>query len=119
VIIGWVDWDKVEPFMHSSWMIPGQVSLGVTAPATKWHLRVNLKGSPPKYLNVQLDPMRRRTTITYEASVRVGQTFHSFYLLFMRTEAGEVKSLAADGADTIVRADKWRPADPVERGPDI
>jgi hypothetical protein len=27
VIIGWVDWDKVEPFMHNGWMILGQVSL--------------------------------------------------------------------------------------------
>jgi hypothetical protein len=71
------------------------------------------------YLNAQLDPMRRRTTITHEAAVRVGQTFHSFYLLFVRTEAGEVGSLAADGADAIVRADKQRPADPAERGPDI
>jgi hypothetical protein len=119
MIIGWVDWDKVEPFIHSGWMIPGQVPLGATAPATKWHLRVNLRCSPPVYLNAQLDPMRRRTTITHEAAVRVGQTFHSFYLLFVRTEAGEVGSLAADGADAIVRADKQRPADPAERGPDI
>ncbi len=71
------------------------------------------------YLNVQLDPQRRRTTITHEAAVRVGQTFHSFYLLFVRTEYGEVGSLAADGADTIVWADKRRPADPAEKGPDI
>ncbi len=84
-IIGWVDWDKVEPFMHNSWMILGQVPLGATTPTTKWHLRVNLRGSPPVHLNVQLDPMRRRTTITHEAGVRVGQTFHSFYLLFVRT----------------------------------
>jgi hypothetical protein len=112
VIIGWADWDKVEPFMHSGWMIPGQVPLGATAPATKWHLRVNLRGSPPAYLNVQLYPMRRRTTITHDAAVRVGQTFHSFYLLFVRREAGEVGSLAADGADAIVRADKQPPAEP-------
>ncbi len=37
----------------------------------------------------------------------------------MRTEAGEVGSLAADGADTIVRADKQGPAYPAARGPDI
>ncbi len=48
------------------------------------------------YLSVQLDPQRRRTTITHEAAVRVGQTFHSFYLLFVRTESGKVGSLAAD-----------------------
>jgi hypothetical protein len=48
---------------------------------------VNLRGSPPAYLNVQLDPMRQRTTITHEAAVRVGETFHSFYMLFVRTEA--------------------------------
>jgi hypothetical protein len=52
------------------------------------------------------------------AGVRVGQTFHSFYLLFVRTEAGEVGSLVADGADAIVRADKRRPAAPAERGSD-
>ncbi len=119
VIIGWVDWDKVEPFIHSGWMIPGQVPLGATAPATKWHLRVNLRGSPPVNLNAQLDPMRKQTTITHEAAVRVGQTFHSFYLLFVRMEAGEVGSLTADGVDVIVRADKQWPADPAERGPDI
>ncbi len=49
----------------------------------------------------------------------MGQTFHSFYLLFVRTESGEVGSLAADGVDAIVRADKWRPADPAEKVPDI
>jgi hypothetical protein len=102
VIIGRVDWDKVEPFIHSSWLIPGQVPLGATTPAMRWHLRVNLKGSPPVYLNdVQLDPLRRRTTITHEAAVRVGQTFHSFYLLFVRTEACEVGSFAADGATRL------------------
>jgi hypothetical protein len=88
MIIGWVDWDKLESFIHSGWSAPGQVPLGATTPVTKWHLRVNLRGSPPVYLNVQLDPMRRQTTITHEAVVRVGQTFYSFYLLFMRTEAG-------------------------------
>jgi hypothetical protein len=107
VIVGWVDWDKVQPFMQSGWMIPGQVPPRATAPATKWHLRVNLRGSPPVYLNVQLDPMRKQTTITHEAVVRVGQTFHSFYLLFVRTEAGKVGSLAAAGADAIVWADKY------------
>jgi hypothetical protein len=115
VIVGWADWDKVM----SGWMIPGQVPPGATTPATKWHLRVNLRGSPPTYLNVQLDPMRKRTTITHEAAVRVGETFHSFYLLFVRTEAGEVGSLVAAGADAIVQADKRRPAGPAERGPDI
>ncbi len=60
VIIGWADWNKVQPFAMSGWAIPGQALTVATAPATKWHLRVNLKGSPPVYLNVQLDPMRKR-----------------------------------------------------------
>jgi hypothetical protein len=82
VMIGWVDSDKVEPFIHSGWMIPGQVPLGATAPAAKWHLRVNLRGSPPVYLNVQLDPMRRRTTITREAArVRVSESGTDFPLI--------------------------------------
>jgi hypothetical protein len=119
VIIGWADRDKGEPFIHSGWMISEQVPLGATAPATRWHLRVNLRGSHPVYLNAQLDQMMKRTTITHEAAVRVGQTFHSFYLLFVRTEAGEEGSLAADGADAIVRADNRRPADPAKRGLDI
>ncbi len=71
------------------------------------------------FLNVQLDPMRKRTTITHEAAVREGETFHSFHMLFARTEAGEVGSLVVAGADAIVRADRRRPADPTERGPDI
>jgi hypothetical protein len=65
VIVGWADWDKVQPIVKSGWMIPGQVPPGATATATKWHLRVNLRGSPPVYLNVQLDPMRKQTTITH------------------------------------------------------
>ncbi len=72
VIVGWADWDKVQPFATSGWTTPGQVPPGATAPATKWHLRVNLRGSPPVHLNAQLDPMRQRTTITTEAAVRVG-----------------------------------------------
>jgi hypothetical protein len=119
VIVSWADWDKVQPFVMSGWMIPGQVPPGATTPATKWHLRMNSRGSPPRYLNVQLDPMRKRTTITHEAAVRVGETFHSFYLLFLRTEAGEVGSLVAAGADAVVRADNRRPSGPAERGPDI
>ena len=76
VIVGWADWDKVQPFATSGWTIPLQAPPGATAPATKWHLRVNLRGSPPVYLNVQLDPMRKQTTITQEAAVRAGETFH-------------------------------------------
>ncbi len=119
MIIGGMDWDKVKLFIHSGWTILSQGPMGEIAPATKWHLRVNLRGSLPVYLNVELDPQRWRTTITHEAAVRVGQTFHSFYLLFTRTESGEVGSLAADGADAIFRADKRRPANPAERGRDI
>jgi hypothetical protein len=69
-----------------------------------WHLRVNLRGSPPVYLNVQLDLMRKQTTITHEAAVRVGRP-SSFYLQFVRMEAGQVGSLEAAGADAIVRVD--------------
>jgi hypothetical protein len=104
--------------MFSGWTIPG-VPVGAAAPASKWHLRVNLRGSPPVYLNVQFDMQRRRTTITHKAAVRVGQTFHSFYMIFARVESGVVGSLAADGANAIVRADRQRPADPAERGPDM
>jgi hypothetical protein len=32
---------------------------------------------------------------------------------------GEVGSLVADEADAIVPADRWQPADPAERGPDM
>ncbi len=109
----------MQLFATSGWQTRGRCRLGATAPATKWHLRVNLRGSPPVYLNVQLDPMRQQTTITQEAAVKVGETFHSFYMLFMRMEAGDVGSLVAAGADAIVRADRRRPVGPAERGPDI
>jgi hypothetical protein len=85
VIVGWRDWERLGSFMFSGWTIPG-VPVGAAAPASKWHLRVILRGSPPVYLNVQLDPQRRRTTITQEAAVRVGQTFHSFCMIFARAE---------------------------------
>jgi len=42
VIIGWADWNKVQPFAMSGWAILGQALPGATAPATKWHLRMNL-----------------------------------------------------------------------------
>ncbi len=116
VIISWADWNKVQPFAMSGWAIPGQALPGATAPATKWHLRMNLRGNPPVYLNVQLDPMRKRTTITHEAAVRIGESFFSFYMLFARTEAGEVGSLVVAGADAIVRADRRRPVDLTEKG---
>jgi hypothetical protein len=119
VIIGWADWNKVQPFAMSGWAIPGQALPVATAPATKWHLRMNLRGGPPVYLNGQLDPMRKRTTVNHEAALRAGETLHSFYMLFVRTEAGEVGNLVAAGAAAIVRADRRRPADSTERGPDI
>ncbi len=106
------DWDKVQLFATSGWAIPGQVPPGATATATKWHLR----GSPPVYLNAQLDPMRKQTTIDHEAAVRAGETF---YMLFVRTEAGKVGSLVAAGAVAVVRADRRQPAGPAKRGPDI
>jgi hypothetical protein len=51
--------------------------------------------------------------------VRIGEPFEPFYMLFARTEAGEVGSLVVTGADAIVWADRRRPADPAEKGPDI
>jgi hypothetical protein len=80
---------------------------------------MNLRGNPPVYLNVQLDPMMKLSTITHKAAVRIGESFNSFYMLFARTEAGDVGSLVVTGADAIVRADRRRPANPAERGPDI
>jgi hypothetical protein len=119
VIIGWSDWNKVQPFAMSGWAIPGQTLPGATAPATKWHLRMNQRGSSPVYLKVELDPMRKRSTITHEAAVRTWEPYEPFYMLFARAKDGEVGNLVAVGADAIVRADRQRPADPAERGPDI
>jgi hypothetical protein len=34
LIVGWADWDKVQPFVTSGWTIPGRVPPGATAPAT-------------------------------------------------------------------------------------
>jgi hypothetical protein len=48
----------------------------------KWHLRMNRRGSPPIYLNVELDPMRKRSTITHEAAVRTGESYEPFCMLF-------------------------------------
>jgi hypothetical protein len=119
VIIGWSDWYKVQPFVMSGWAIPGQALPGATAPATKWHLRMNHKGGPPTFLNVELDPMRKWSTVTHEAAVRIGIPYKPFYMLFARAEDGEVRNLVAVGADAIVRADRRRPADPAEKGPDL
>ncbi len=41
VIIGWPDWGKVQPFAMSEWAVPGQALPGATAPATRWHLKMN------------------------------------------------------------------------------
>jgi hypothetical protein len=99
VIIGWSHWNKVQPFAMSGWTIPGQTLPGATAPATRWHLRMNRRGSSPVYLNVELDPMRKRSTITHEAAVRTGESYEPFYMLFARAEDGEVGNLVAVGAD--------------------
>jgi hypothetical protein len=80
---------------------------------------MNRRGGPPIYLNVELDPMRKRSAITHEAAVRTGAAYEPFYMLFARAEDGEVRSLTAVGADAIVRADRRRPADPAEKGPDL
>ncbi len=90
VIIGWSDWNKVQPFAMSGWAFPGQTLPGATAPATKWHLRMNRRGNSPIYLKVELDPMRKRSTITHEAAVRTGEPYEPFYMLFARAEDGEV-----------------------------
>jgi hypothetical protein len=119
VIIGWPDWNKVQPFVMSGWAVSGQTPPGATAPATKWHLRMNRKRGPPMYLNVELDPMRKRSAITHEAAVRIGMRYEPFYMLFARAEDGEVRNLVAVGADAIVRADRRRPADPASKGPDL
>ncbi len=104
MIIGWLDWNKVQPFAMNGWAIPGQTLPGAIAPATKWHLRMNRRGSSPVYLNVELDPMRKRSTITHEAAVRTGEPYEPFYMLFERAEDGEVGNLVVVGADAIVRA---------------
>jgi hypothetical protein len=119
VIIGWPDWGKVQPFVSSGWAVSGQTPPGAAAPATKWHLRMNQKGDPPVYLNVEMDPMRRRSTITHEAAARIGRQYEAFHMLFARAEDGEVRSLVAVGADAMVRADRRRPVDRVSRGPDL
>ncbi len=119
VIIGWPDWGKVQPFVSSGWAVSGQTPPGGTAPTTKWHLRMNQKGDPPVYLNVELDPMRQRSTITHEAAARIGRQYEAFHMLFARVEDGEVRSLVAVGADAMVRADRRRPVDRVSRGPDL
>jgi hypothetical protein len=106
LIIGWPDWGKVQPFTIDRWASPGQAFLEATAPATRWHLRMNRKGGPPMYLNVELDPMRKRSAITHEAAVRIGMRYEPFYMLFARAEDGEVRNLVAVGADAIVRADR-------------
>jgi hypothetical protein len=107
VIVGWPDWNKVQPFVTSGWAVSGQTPPGATA-ATKWHLRMNRKGSPPMYLNVELDPMRQRSTITHEAAVRTGMRHEPSYVLSARAEDGEVRNLVAIGADAMVRADRRR-----------
>jgi hypothetical protein len=90
VIIGWLDWNKVQPFVMSGWAVSGQTPPGATAPATKWHLKMNRRGGPPMHLNVELDPMRQQSTITHEAAVRIGMRYEPFYMLFARAEDGEV-----------------------------
>jgi hypothetical protein len=119
VIVGWKDWERMRGFLSSGWAIPMEPAIGASAPATKWHLRVNLRGGPPVYLNLQLDPRRQRSAITHEAAARARQTYHAFYQMFVRADSGEMRSHVADGADAIVCRDWRRPADPEERGPDV
>ncbi len=63
--------------------------------------------------------MRKRSTITHEAAVRMGMRYEPFYMLFARAEDGEVRNLVAVGADALVLADRRRPADPANKGPDL
>ncbi len=119
VIIGWPDWSKVQPFVANGWAVSGQTPPGATAPATKWHLRMNQKGGPPMYLNVELDSMRQRSTITQEAAARMGRQYGASYMLSARAEDGEVRSLVAGGAITIIRADRRRPVERASKGPDL
>ncbi len=35
VIVGWADWNKVQPFLMSGWMTPGRVPPGATTPLHK------------------------------------------------------------------------------------
>ncbi len=80
---------QVQPFVMSGWAVSGQTPPGATAPATKWHLRMNRKGSSPMYLNVELDPMRKRSTITHEAAVRIGMSHSTCFLQGRRMARSE------------------------------
>ncbi len=71
------------------------------------------------YLSVELDPLRQQSTIIHEAAARIGRQYEAFYMLFARTEDGEVRSLVAVGADAMVRADRRRPVDRASKGPDL
>jgi hypothetical protein len=51
---------------------------------------MNQRGSSPVYLNVELDPMRKGSTITHEAAVRTWEPYEPFYMLFARAKDGEV-----------------------------
>ncbi len=44
VIIEWKDWEWMRVFLFNGWTIPG-VPVGASAPASKWHLRVNLRAT--------------------------------------------------------------------------
>jgi hypothetical protein len=99
VIVGWSDWSKVQPFVANGWAVSGQTPPGAAAPATKWHLRMNQKGGPPMYLNVELDPTRQRSTITHEAAARIGRPDGVSYMISARAEDVEVRSLMAGGAE--------------------
>ncbi len=101
VIIGWPDWGKVQPLVSSGWAVSGQTPPGATAPATKWHLRMNQKGDPPLYLNVELDPMRQRSTIVHEAAARIGRQYEAFYMLFARAR------MARSGASWQLEPTPW------------
>ncbi len=71
------------------------------------------------FLNVELDPMRQRSTIIHEAAARMGRQYEASYMLFARAEDGEVRSLVAGRADAIIRVDRRRPVERASKGPDL
>ena len=49
----------------------------------------------------------------------MGRQYEASYMLSARAEDGEVRSLVAGGAVTIIRADRRRPVERASKGPDL
>ncbi len=45
MIIGWKDWERLRVFLFSGWVDNPGSACERSAPASKWHLRVNLRGA--------------------------------------------------------------------------